>query len=287
MVEPLHGIDEFLLETNRYRIESGKRMAGVFGGRDWLDEYNYMREERRFGPGRGETLCSYCTLDWLGRKMKSWKPDLIYDEDGLPMELPVYVARISKAGRRCAGENFTMMWADAVDHYEEQGLLDREGQWLRKPSRNRLYLFQHGPSAGDTPLPEIRDYLEEMGDWQSSHPYLSDNEGDELDNHTSCLQGLHEEILSMTCYPFLSIEDLVSNILDNPEHFRSSCTSHCQASIQRLRFMTFEACPELLADQKRVRTLKGGNPFSLYEWRELIFSDTGSLALAENACGWY
>ncbi|KAF6229491.1 hypothetical protein HO173_011531 [Letharia columbiana] len=284
MVEPLHGIDEFLLETNRYRIESGKRMAGVFGGRDWLDEYNYMREERRFGPGRGETLCSYCTLDWLGRKMKSWKPDLIYDEDGLPMELPVYVARISKAGRRCAGENFTMMWADAVDHYEEQGLLDREGQWLRKPSRNRLYLFQHGPSAGDTPLPEIRDYLEEMGDWQSSHPYLSDNEGDELDNHTSCLQGLHEEILSMTCYPFLSIEDLVSNILDNPEHFRSSCTSHCQASIQRLRFMTFEACPELLADQKRVRTLKGGNPFSLYEWRELIFSDTGSLALAENAC---
>ena len=49
------------------------------------------------------------------------------------------------------------MWADAIDNYEEQGLLDRERKWLRQPSGNKLYLFKHGPSAGDSPFPEIRD----------------------------------------------------------------------------------------------------------------------------------
>lgn len=286
MVEPLHGIDEFLLKTNQYRTKPAERMLGMVGRSDWIFEYNYMREERSFGPRRGETTCSYCTLDWLGRQSKSWKPDMIYYDDGSPMELPVYLERISKAGRRCAGENFTTLWAEAIDQYEEQGLLDREGQWLRQPSGNKLYLFQHGPSAGDSPLPEIRDYLEEMGDWQSSHPYLSEKESEELYRVTSCLQGLHEEIISMTCYPFLPIEDLASNILDTPEHFHSSCTNDCHVSIQRLKVMTIKTCPELVYHQKTHRTQESEIPFSLYEWGEMIFSDAGSLASAENACGW-
>ena len=286
MLGPLHGIDEFLLKTNQYRTEPAEQMLGMIGGSGWLVEYNYMREERSFGPRRGETTCSYCTLDWLGRKLKSWKPDLIYYDDGSPVELPVYLERISKAGRRCAGENFTTLWAEAIDQYEEQGLLDREGKWLRQPSGNKLYLFRHGPSAGDSPLPEIRGYLEEMGNWQSSHPYLSEKESEELDHVTSCLQGLHEEVLSMTCYPFLSIEDLASNILDTPEHFRSSCTKDCQVSIQRLKVMTIKTCPELIYHQKHHRTQEREIPFSLYEWGEMIFSDAGSLASAEKACGW-
>ena len=125
-----------------------------------------------------------------------------------------------------------------------------------------------------------------MGDWQSSHPYLTEKESEELDHLTSCLQGLHEEKLSMTCYPFLSIEHLASNILDTPEHFRSSCTNDCQVSIRRLRGMTIKACPELVYDQKRYRTQEREIPFSLYEWGEMIFSDSGSLASAESACGW-
>lgn len=286
MVEPMHGVDEFLLKTNLYRIEPAVQMLGMTGGADWPTEHNYMREERRFGPGRGETTCSYCTLDWIGGKIKSWKPDLVYTEDGLPMELPVYLERMSKAGRRCAGENFTSLWADAMDHYEERGLLDREGKWLRQPSGDKLYLFQHGPSAGDSPLPEIRDYLEEMADWHSSHPYLSEEGSEELEHVTSCLQGLHEDILSMTCYPFLSNDDLASNILDTPEHLHSSCTNHCQYSMQRLRLMTFKACPQLVSDQTPCRTPGSEVPFSLYEWREMIFSDSGSLTTADKACGW-
>lgn len=286
MVEPLHGIDEFLLKTNQYRTEPAEQMLGMIGGSDWVFEYNYMREERSFGPRRGETTCSYCTLDWLGRKLKSWKPDLIYYKNGSPMELPVYLERISKAGRRCAGENFTTLWAEAIGQYEDQGLLDREGKWLRQPSGNKLYLFQHGPSAGDSPSPEIRDYLEEMGDWQSSHPYLSEKESEELHHVASCLQGLHEETLSMTCYPFLSIEDLASNILDTPEHLRSSCTNDCQVSIQRLKVMTIKTWPELVYHQKHYRTQESEIPFSLYEWGEMIFSNTGYLASTEKACGW-
>ena len=163
MVDPLDGIDELLLRTNQYRTEPPEQMLGLIGESDWQVEYDYMREERRFGPGRGETTCSYCTLDWLGRKLKSWKPEMIFYDDRSPMELPVYLERISKAGRRCAGENFTILWAEAIDQYERQGLLDREGKWLRHPSGNKLYVFQHGPSPGDSPLPELRDYLEEMG----------------------------------------------------------------------------------------------------------------------------
>lgn len=286
MVEPLQGIDEFLLKTNQFSIEPAEQMLGTISGSDWLVEYNHMREERSFGPGRGKTTCSYCTLDWLGRKSKTWKPDLIYYDDGLPMELPVYLERISKAGRRCAGENFTILWAEAVDEYEEQGLLDCEGKWLRQPSGNKLYVFQHGPSPGDSPLPELRDYLEEMGDWQSSHPYLPEKESEELERMTSCLQGLHEEIVSMTCYPFLSIGDLTSSILDTPEHVRSRCTSDCQVSVQRLKAMTVKTCPELVYGQLRHRKQESKIPFSLYEWREMIFSEAGSLAFAEKACGW-
>lgn len=286
MVEPLYGIDKFLLKTNQLRTDPVEQMLKMIGGSNWLVEHNYMRQERRFGPGRGETTCSYCTLDWLGGKLKGWKPDQNYYDDGSPMELPVYLERISKAGRRCAGNNFTMLWMEAIDEYEEQGLLDREGKWLRQPSGNKLYLFQHGPSPGGSPLPELRDYLEEMGDWHSSHPYLSEKESQELDLVTSCLQGLHEEILSMTCHPFLSIEDLASTILDTPEHFRSSCTNDCQVTIQRLKAMTIKTCPDLVYDQKQHRTQESEIPFSLYEWREMIFSEAGSLAAAEKACGW-
>ena len=200
----------------------------------------------------------YTGLAW--QEMKIWKPDLIYYEDGSHMELPVYLERISKAGRRCAAENFTTLWAEAIEQYEGQGLLDREGKWLRQPSGNKLYLFQHGPSARDSPSPEIRDYLEEMGDWQSSHPYLSEKASEELDHVASCLQGLHEEILSMTCYPFLSVEDLASNILDTPEHFRSSCTTDCQVSIQRLKVMIIKTCPELVYPAELSDTSEG-DPF--------------------------
>ena len=77
------------------------------------------------------------------------------------------------------------------------------------------------------------------------HPLLSDMKREELDYYTSCLQGLHEEISSMTCYPFLSIEDLATNILD--EHFQSSCTNDCEASIQRLELKTYRACSELIS----------------------------------------
>ena len=173
-----------------------------------------------------------------------------------------------------------------MELYEDQGLLDREGRWLREPSGNNLYLFQHGPSTGDSPLPEIRDYLEEMGDWESNHWNLAEHEEDELNEITSCLQGLHEEILSMTCYPFLSLQDLASNILDTPGHSRSSCTDHCKASIQRLRIKTHDACPKLISEWKGGWTLRTELPFSLYEWREMIFSEHGSLARAEEACGW-
>ena len=286
MVEPLHGIDDFLYKTNQYKIELGTRMLDMSGGLDYLDTYHHLRDPRRFGPGPGETTCTYCTLNWLGGKLKRWKPDLVYYEDGSPMGLPVYMLRMMKAGRRCDGQNFTTMWAEAMDIYEEQGLLDREGRWLREPSGNSLYLFQHGPSPGDSPLPEIRDYLEEMGDWQSDHWNLPRHEEDELNEVTSCLQGLHEEILSMTCYPFLSKHELASNIFDTSEHFRSCCTNHCKASIQRLRVKTQNACPKLISDWKGGWTLRTDLPFSLYEWREMIFSEYGSLARAEEACGW-
>ena len=84
----------------------------------------------------------------------------------------------------------------------------------------------------------------------------------------------------------MSVEDLASNILDTPEHFRSSCTNDCQVSIQRLKAMTIKTCPELVYGQTRNQRQEAGIPFSLYEWGEMIFSDTGSLASAEKACGW-
>ncbi|KAM0799819.1 hypothetical protein BDR22DRAFT_890097 [Usnea florida] len=286
MVEPLHGIDDFLNKTNQYKVKSVTQMLDMSGGLDYLDRYQHLREQKRFGPGPGETTCSYCTLDWLSGKMKRWKPDLVHYEDGSPMGLPVYMLRMGKAGRRCDGQNFAKMWAEAMELYEEQGLLDREGRWLRQPSGDSLYLFQHGPSAGDSPLPQIRDYLEQMADWKSKHWNLPEYEEIELNKITSCLQGLHEEIFSMTCYPFLSKQDLASNILDTPEHSRSSCTNHCKASIQRLRVKTHEACPKLTSDWKGGWTLRTGVPFSLYEWRNMIFSKHGSLARAEEACGW-
>ena len=69
MAEPLHGIDDFLYKTNQYKVEPATRMLDMMGGIDYLYVYNHLREQRRFGPGPGETTCSYCTLDWLGEKV--------------------------------------------------------------------------------------------------------------------------------------------------------------------------------------------------------------------------
>lgn len=44
MVEPLHGIDDFLYKTNQYKVEPATRMLDMMGGTDYLDGYKHLRE---------------------------------------------------------------------------------------------------------------------------------------------------------------------------------------------------------------------------------------------------
>ncbi|KAE8449910.1 hypothetical protein EG329_007387 [Mollisiaceae sp. DMI_Dod_QoI] len=112
----------FLSATNKLKIEKAGMHRGMQGSSGWSEKYNYWREERKFGPGRGDTTCSWCTLDWLKEKLQSWEEDMA-GLDGKPLDLPAFLRMLENTGKRCAGDEFMAPYHGAIQAYVDRGFL--------------------------------------------------------------------------------------------------------------------------------------------------------------------
>ncbi|KAI9730424.1 MAG: hypothetical protein M1834_005934 [Cirrosporium novae-zelandiae] len=271
----LGGIDDFLDRSNEHKVEPATRKSGVEGGKDWSNRYNYFREERRFGPGKGETTCSWCTFNWLERKLNSWKVDNTLGENGEPLELASFLSRIQKAGQRCAGDNFTRTWEKTVANYYEQGLLN-DDIGTKLPSGDVVYLIGHGPSPGDYPLPAVKESIDSLAIQKTS-----ENQA-EIERYTNCLNSFYEEAQPLTCYPFLTFSDITRDILIDQARTKTFCSSHCSSSINDMRrSMITAGCNTNMNWESMSKMPEKYNlPFNL----DTVFSELGTVETHSLVC---
>ncbi|KAL9108684.1 MAG: hypothetical protein Q9227_006630 [Pyrenula ochraceoflavens] len=216
----MRDLNNFVRFTNERKVEPGKKMKGTHGGDDWQQTYDYWREERRFGPGKGETDCNFCTANWFVRMLGDWRETTV-DEDGRPIDLPHYLSRIHRAGRRCdqAGASFEQMFDMIGPGYEE--LLPDDWMWTISDPKSELGLGD-GPTFLHEPLPAIRasvGKLDTMINRWDSTP----------EEYRIFLEDFHEAALSLTCNALITYEDL-ERFLCETDDIAPLCTSTCQYS---------------------------------------------------------
>lgn len=216
-------LGSFLRSTNEKKLEPKRKMSGVKGGGDWKQSYNYWREERRFGPKKGDTTCSFCTANWFLRMLEAWN-DSTVDENGDLIDLPHYLARVYQAGRRCTTSylTFQQMFDMQVSIYKDRGLL--EDNWEESAGSNKILAPSEYPTLLDHPLPSVRasiKKLEGMGDGMTKlHK-----------GYASLLENFYEEAQSLTCNSLITFDDL-KMFLDRGDNISPLCDRNCQYSRQ-------------------------------------------------------
>ena len=129
----LNGLDDFEAMTSQRREEPflitvGRDECDTVRPNSWYFWHGSSRREwRRLGPGVNETSCSWCTMDWFERKLKSWEEGKVFErDDGKALTLPEYLRTIERAGKRCDADAWDRVWARALKKYEEEGKLPKD-----------------------------------------------------------------------------------------------------------------------------------------------------------------
>ncbi len=244
----LDGLRWFLKFTDNPRIERAGRHSGRqgSGGKNpWSENYDYWREERKFGPGRGETTCSWCTLTWFEEKIRMWEEGKIV-VDGSAIDLIEFLRMWQKAGKRCAGDRWENMYAAALKSYRDRGLLDED--WDRKPTGNISYLITHGPSAGDYPIPEIDELITFLQGYSRKTAKVPLNKGREkrlelVDEYVRCLGGFKTAAQDLEAYPFLKFPNMTTHVLKDFRTAQIACSENSLRSIDKFERAVSQACP--------------------------------------------
>ncbi|KUJ17855.1 uncharacterized protein LY89DRAFT_683848 [Mollisia scopiformis] len=253
------GLRLFLAGTNSRKTEPAGRHRGRQGSGGWSENYNYWREERKFGPGRGETTCSWCTLEWLNGKLPMWKEHML-SLDGKFMSLPEFLRMWEDAGKRCASDRFMEAYHSAVQAYIDQGVLDPD--WETKASGDIPYLMQHGPTSGDYPARDVDSILETMKVYRSRTENINPTANARIkhqatvNQYIGCLESFNFAVQDLQCYPFLSKDQMSEYVLCDIHTAQRSCSASCLASIDAFRRKMYSDCPGAFTGHRYSQSLK-------------------------------
>lgn len=148
----LRDLDTFIRHTDSNSLQLAGQWTETWG----TERMTFWRAERRTGPGRGETTCSWRTLNWMEVILAGWQEGQIFRE-GVALDLPAYLSLVERAGQRCAGDRFYEILHAGIKNYVDRGLL--EDGWFHKPTGDIQYMIQNGPLIGDYPIPEVKNLI--------------------------------------------------------------------------------------------------------------------------------
>ncbi|VUC35893.1 unnamed protein product [Clonostachys rosea] len=232
----LVGIESFIHETDRKRVEPGHWKKGKKGTSKYSYKYNYKVREQRYGPGAGDTSCGWCTFDYLNRTLTSWAEGKVSNpSNDQPVSLPEFIRRVRTAGERCAPTaRWEKMYAEGLEHYQALGVLQPDWE-TALPSGDLDYLILHGPSSGDAPISTINAEVERLKS-------LDEQQAWPIKTSQVCLKGLAERYTSAKCYINLSHEKLVSMMENDSKKLRKAfCDSDCSDAINAKKVSTCDA----------------------------------------------
>lgn len=85
----LSELASFLRATKIHYTEPEYQGPPASGGNS--EDRSYFREERKYGPGRNSTTCSWCTLKWFEEKIGMWQEGMSMAQEQL--SLPQFLRR--------------------------------------------------------------------------------------------------------------------------------------------------------------------------------------------------
>ncbi|KAH8896210.1 hypothetical protein GQ53DRAFT_838452 [Thozetella sp. PMI_491] len=121
----LNGISIFVTNTDRKRIEPARLENGRRGSGTYRYSYRIQLRERRYGPERGGTGCTWCMFDFLNHTLSNWAEGAVAKPDSNePVSLPDFIRHVRVAGERCApADKWDKMYGEAIARYVDAGLL--------------------------------------------------------------------------------------------------------------------------------------------------------------------
>lgn len=261
-------LGNFLRFTNERKIEPKRKVSGVRGGKDWRQPYNYWRDERQFGPKKGETSCNFCTMNWFIRMLGAWNEKTV-DENGELIDLPRYLARIYQAGRRCTntapGASFQVMYNMQVDNYKQSGFLDDD--WEDSAAADETTAPGKAPTMLDQPLPAIHASLKKL-------ERLGDGMTKIHKTYAALLENLYDAAQNLTCNALITFDDL-REYLDHDVDISPLCSQSCQYSSLDISKLLHKVSPQRMNMYDRYSEKHG-----LYNIARL----TSSNDLTQQAC---
>ncbi|CZR69426.1 uncharacterized protein PAC_19326 [Phialocephala subalpina] len=279
----INGLHWFLSATKSRKVEPAGRHSGMQGSGGWGEKYNYWREERKFGPGRGETTCSWCTLNWFKEKLLLWEEGT-QDSDGNVINLPAFLQMWENAGKRCAGDDFTKSYEAAVQGYIERGLLTAD--WETQVSGDIPYLMEHGPTSGDYPARDVDGLVERVKAYQNRTIRINPENPARVKHqalvteYIGCLESFKLAAQDLQCYPFLTKENISKYMLVGIPTATKACSEQCLNSIDSFRRKVFTDCPSMRDYQQKLRPIGNGVASFISD----MFLQESAIGLYETTC---
>ncbi|KAK7224651.1 hypothetical protein V2G26_012654 [Clonostachys chloroleuca] len=281
----LVGIESFIEETDRRRVEPSHWKNGKKGTSKYSYKYHYKVREQRYGPGVGETSCGWCTFDYLNRTLTSWAEGKISNpSNDQPVSLPEFIRRVRTAGERCApNARWEKMYSEGLQHYQALGVLPTDWE-TALPSGDLDYLILHGPSSGDAPISTINAEMELL----KNHPQ---QQAWPIKTSQVCLKDLAERYTNAKCYINLSHEKLVSMMETGSKNLRKAfCDSDCSVAINADKFSTCDAAASTETTRKLVddfyKSRAQRNSFCSVAGKDWYNSDCAQALLNMDKAGW-
>lgn len=119
----LEGLDTFMRKTSVSKIEPAQYRSEhlVHDTCDEVSSYDpRWVPQRRLGPGKGESDCGLCVLNWLERKALSWDENLRDPVTGKHIALKEYLDKVKSAGQRCESDEWEKVWDRVQKKYKEK-----------------------------------------------------------------------------------------------------------------------------------------------------------------------
>lgn len=282
----IKGRISFINATATARTEPAGQHKETVTYAGWSQDYDYFREERKFGPGRGSTTCSWCTYQWFEAKLGLWTKEKETQDKNVP--LPQFLREWENAGKRCEGSRFSEIFDSAVQSYKDAGLL--EDLWDHVPSGDVPYLVAHGPSRGDPPVSIAKDAIPKVKAHLNSYIFDTVKPVFEhaalLQEYASCLVKFASAAQDVPCYPFLEFASIKKHILSSPQIAEAACSETCFSAISTLQSEMWQSCPAARFGHWNAydKALPGNVKLSLGFSLTSYFGDHGTIVTYQDSC---
>ncbi|KAF1960715.1 hypothetical protein CC80DRAFT_488988 [Byssothecium circinans] len=215
----LNGLDHFVEQTSEKKIIKGGLRRGTVRVGGKKRDYSLMIGSRNVGPGVGETDCSYCTLNWLERKMKSFEHGAILDpKSGEIVGFSEFHDKMHSAVKRCGYEG-----GEALGRVYKKW--EQFGWWCDgKPCQSdevishEVRTLLHGLHKDDFPLPDMRDLK------RNSPASVKD-----------AVQALHDGLRDMPCSIWSGPDALATDIIPYQYRVHHLCSDRCRNAVDRMQ----------------------------------------------------